>query len=64
MAGARRRRAPHLWPDSETPVFPDDVSTNAVVGTYDGCEEGRELWGVYRLARIDRPEPEKLRPAD
>ncbi|UIX33458.1 hypothetical protein [Streptomyces sp. GQFP] len=22
----------------------------------DGCEDGRELWGTYRLARIDRPE--------
>jgi hypothetical protein len=21
----------------------------------DGCEFGRELWGVYRLARIGRP---------
>ncbi|MDT0572543.1 hypothetical protein RM704_34645 [Streptomyces sp. DSM 3412] len=21
----------------------------------DGCEDGRRLWGAYRLARIERP---------
>ncbi|NEC89662.1 hypothetical protein [Streptomyces sp. SID12501] len=25
----------------------------------DGCDDGRALWGTYRLACIGRPEPKK-----
>lgn len=33
-----------------------------VTSAQDGCEDGRELWGTYRLARIAHPE-EKRKPS-
>jgi hypothetical protein len=30
-----------------------------VTSARDGCEDGRELWGTYRLARIAHPEEKR-----
>jgi hypothetical protein len=34
LAGARRRRAPHLWPSPELPAVEDDAITSVLVRAY------------------------------
>jgi hypothetical protein len=34
LAGARRRRAPQLWPPAELPILAGDTSTSALVRFY------------------------------
>ena len=44
-------RAYRLWFE-HTRKYTDNCKR--VSSAQDGCEDGRELWGVYRLARIGR----------
>lgn len=42
LAGARRRRAPHLWSPSEPLAYTDDPSAGALVSTYVLTPEERQ----------------------